>query len=154
MARLFRDFELHGTASLPLPNPGPTERTAKGRDIFDPQAHEITSAQLAVDRQIEEGQVPNSPVELQAGPDGPKMLWLKRWLRADQLNSVPGLRMVCDAANVSMSLHDRSPKSLGSKEIDPHAKRPDGSYQDAARQKRLVSVQCRTSPRRYQCGNL
>ena len=64
VASLLSDLELHRTACLALADRGSIERLAMRRHIIDHQPHEITSAQLAVDRQIEEGQVPNSIVEL------------------------------------------------------------------------------------------
>ncbi len=55
LAGLLGDLELHGTAGLPLTHCGAFERVAVRRDIVDLEAHHITSAQLAVDRQIEQG---------------------------------------------------------------------------------------------------
>jgi hypothetical protein len=105
MARLLRDLELHGTACLPLADRSSIERAAMRCDVGDHQAYEIASAQLAVDRQIEEGQVPNSPVDMQAGPNSPNMPWLERWLRTNQLGFIPGTPMITVGLEISVALH-------------------------------------------------
>jgi hypothetical protein len=64
LAGLLSDFELNGTARLPLADRRSIECVSVRCDIVDHQVHDITSTQLAVDREIEESQVPNSPVEL------------------------------------------------------------------------------------------
>ena len=57
--------------------------------IANPKAHQITTAQLAVDRQVEYGQVADVVRILEMESNGPDILWLERWLLADQLAFVP-----------------------------------------------------------------
>ena len=48
----------------------------KTSNIFDFEADDIAAAQLAIDRQIEQSQVADTSIELQARPYGPDMSWL------------------------------------------------------------------------------
>jgi hypothetical protein len=57
--------------------------------ILDAEPDQIAGAELAVYSEVEEGQVSESAVQLQACPDCPDVLRLKRWLRADKLSFVP-----------------------------------------------------------------
>jgi hypothetical protein len=43
------------------------------RHVIDAQRHEIASAQFAVDRQVEQGQVAYTQLKVQLGPNGPDM---------------------------------------------------------------------------------
>jgi hypothetical protein len=54
------------------------------------QIDEIAAAQLAVDREVEHGQVSNLMRVLKLNSDGPDVLRLQRWLLTDQLAFVPG----------------------------------------------------------------
>jgi hypothetical protein len=65
------DFELHRPPGLLLPNRRTVERVAVGRHVVEAHGHHIATAQLAVDREIEEGEVAHSPLKLQLGPDRP-----------------------------------------------------------------------------------
>jgi hypothetical protein len=40
-----------------------------GRHVIDTQCHEIASAQFAVDRQVEKGQIACTRLKVQLGPD-------------------------------------------------------------------------------------
>lgn len=60
LAGLFGDFELDGPASLPLADGCAVHGIAVRGDILDLQAHDITTAKLAVDREIEQSQIPGS----------------------------------------------------------------------------------------------
>jgi hypothetical protein len=64
-------------------------------DIADAQFHQITGAQLAVDAEVEQRQLPGSVRQLQADPDGPDFLRLQRGLLTDELALVPGRACVC-----------------------------------------------------------
>ena len=61
-------------------------------DIADPQVDEIASAEFAVDREIEQGEIPDLLFELKADSDGPDFLEFERWFRAEELALVPGIR--------------------------------------------------------------
>ena len=60
LAGLLGDLEFHGTAGLLLAHCRALECVAVRCDIVDHQAHDITPAQLAIDREIEESQIPNT----------------------------------------------------------------------------------------------
>jgi hypothetical protein len=51
---------------------------------------EITAAQLAVDREVEQSEVTFPAFELKPDPDCPDLLRLERALLADQATLVPG----------------------------------------------------------------
>jgi len=58
-------------------------------DIAHPQAHQIASAQLVVDGQVEEGKVAQPFAELQPDADRPDLLELQRWLLTNESPFVP-----------------------------------------------------------------
>ena len=63
---------------------------AAGCNVLNFQPNEVTPAQLAVDGQVEQSEVPGPVPELQANPNGPNLPRLQRWLLAKQLASIPG----------------------------------------------------------------
>jgi hypothetical protein len=69
----FGQLEANGSTSLALPYVGAVNRVAVGCHIIDAKRDEITAAQLAIDREIEECQIPHAPLQLQLGPYGPNM---------------------------------------------------------------------------------
>ena len=54
------------------------------------QGHEITAAELAVDGQIEHGQVTGALLELEFRAYRPNVAWPQWWLRAGHFTLVPG----------------------------------------------------------------
>ena len=58
-------------------------------DVEHPEAHEIASAEFAVDSQVEERELTGSPCHLQTGPNGPDGWELERRLLPDELSLVP-----------------------------------------------------------------
>ena len=59
-------------------------------NIPDPEPDDIAAARLAVDREVEEGQVARPALSLQLRADRSRMVGAKRWLRSDELANVPG----------------------------------------------------------------
>jgi hypothetical protein len=45
-------------------------------DIVDPEAHQIAAAQLAVDGEVEQCELPRSMIQLQPNPDSPDLFQL------------------------------------------------------------------------------
>ena len=84
-------LELHRPLRLSLDDHGSGQDLIGVNHVAHPQAHQIAAAQLAVDRQVEHGQVADLMPVLQVESNGPDILWLERWLLADQLAFVPGL---------------------------------------------------------------
>jgi hypothetical protein len=64
LARLLGDLEPDRKTGLVLPNDRTVDGIAMWRDVLDPEAHYVAAAQLAIDREIEEGQVARAPCEL------------------------------------------------------------------------------------------
>lgn len=58
-------------------------------DVVDAQSDPIASAQLAVDREVEEREFAGSMVELQSNANGPDLFQLQRGLLAEQSPLVP-----------------------------------------------------------------
>jgi hypothetical protein len=54
---LFRDLELNRTARLVPDNRCSVSQVSAGGDVIDPNADEITAAQLAVDGEVEHRQI-------------------------------------------------------------------------------------------------
>ena len=89
LSGLFRHLEPDGLARLLLAHGCPIDSVTVGSNVFDPQGHDITSSELAIDSQIKHGQVACAPRDLQLATDRPDVLWPERRLRADQLALVP-----------------------------------------------------------------
>ena len=60
-------------------------------DIGHPELHQVASAELGVDRQVEEGKVTDLVAELKANANSPDVFQFEWGLLADQLSLVPGL---------------------------------------------------------------
>jgi hypothetical protein len=73
----------HRTVTLLLPHCGAIDRIPAGRNVLDPKCDDIAAPQLAVDCQIEYGEVSRASVHLQSGTDRPDMLWPQWWLLAN-----------------------------------------------------------------------
>src|SRR5262245_21721875 len=65
LARHFGQLEANRAAGLALPNTGAVKGVAVGGHIVHAKRHQIAPAQLAVDRQIEERQVADAPLQMQ-----------------------------------------------------------------------------------------
>ena len=58
--------------------------------VADPQSHQITRPQLAIDAEIKQGEFARAVLDLQPDPNRPNVLDLQRRLLSDQLALVPG----------------------------------------------------------------
>jgi hypothetical protein len=90
LACLFGQFKPDGSPGLFLPNGRPIDGIAIWRNVLDPEGDDITTPQLAVDGQIEHGQITDSLVDLELGPDRPDVFLSQRRLGSNQLPFVPG----------------------------------------------------------------
>ena len=68
LARLLGDLEPDRKTGLVLPNGRAVDGVPMWRYVLDLEAHHDAATQLAIDRKIEERQVPRAPCELQARP--------------------------------------------------------------------------------------
>lgn len=64
------------------------------RDISDTQADEVAAPKLAIDGQVEHGEVTNGMLVLKVNADRPDVLRLERWLLAYEPPFVPGFTLV------------------------------------------------------------
>jgi hypothetical protein len=72
------------------------------RHVAHPQADKVTPSELAVDREVEYGEVAHFVRVLQMNADGPDVLGFERCLLANQLPLVPGFPM-----RMFSGFHDR-----------------------------------------------
>jgi hypothetical protein len=90
------DLEPDRAAGLALLAGCPLNCISMRSDALDAEPHQVACAQLAVQRQIEEGWVALPTVKLEARAYCPDVLWLERWFNANELAFVPsGLRAAC-----------------------------------------------------------
>ena len=80
LACLFGQFKPDGSPGLFLPNGRPIDGIAIWRNVLDSEGDDITTPQLAVDGQIEHGQITDSLVDLELGPDRPDVFLSQRRL--------------------------------------------------------------------------
>jgi hypothetical protein len=66
---LLGQFKLNGTTSFLLHNNGTLSDAAGYDNITDPQGHQVTTAELAVNGQVEESQVSRLPMDLEQDSD-------------------------------------------------------------------------------------
>ena len=74
-------------------------------DVPDFEADEIAAAQLAVDPEIEYGELAHPALHLETHPKGPDVLGLERCLLSDNLALVPWLAV----NSIGVGVHDRLP---------------------------------------------
>jgi hypothetical protein len=77
-------------ASFPLPDGCPIGRIAVWRNVLNLQCDDIAGAELAIDCQIEHGEVAGSSLGLKLAPYQPNMLRAKGRLGACKFPLVPG----------------------------------------------------------------
>lgn len=58
-------------------------------DVLYSELNDVTASRLAVDGQVEQGQIPAMPAKLKPDPDQPGLLKPERWLRSGQTTFVP-----------------------------------------------------------------
>jgi len=101
------DLELHRALGLVLHHHGTGCHLVAVADVPDLEADEVAAAKLAVDSQIEEGELAHPALHLQANTEGPDVLELERCLPTDDLALVPRLAM----NSVGIGSHDGLPSS-------------------------------------------
>src|SRR5271170_5578249 len=86
---LFGNFKLDRSAGFLLDHGSAVPHLASAAYIVDPEPHEIAAPQLAIDGEIEQGEVASPPLKLEPDADGPDLLGLQRALLADEAPFVP-----------------------------------------------------------------
>ena len=84
------DLELDGFSCLLLDNGGPVPDVSTSDHVADLEFDEVATTKLAVDRQIKQRPVPQSPVLIEIKPNGPNVAGLQRALGTNILPSIPG----------------------------------------------------------------
>lgn len=92
VARLRCQLEADGLSGLLLDHLGPGENLLPVGDVSDTQPHQVTAAQLAVDPEVEEGEIPDSAGDLQPDADLPDLSEREGALLPRQPALVPGNR--------------------------------------------------------------
>lgn len=77
LASLFRDLERDRPARLSLTDGGSLGGIAARRDVIDTERDEIAAPQLAIDCEIEQGEVPYAATDHQSRPYRPNVLGLE-----------------------------------------------------------------------------
>ena len=89
LARLVGQLEPNGSAGLLLADGCAIHRVAARGDVIDANGNHVAAAQLAVDRQVEEGEIALLALDLQLRSDRPDVARSQRRLCADELALVP-----------------------------------------------------------------
>jgi hypothetical protein len=107
-------LELNGTACLPLHDRGLGSHSPTEGHIINPESNEVTSSHLAVEGQVEQGQIPDAMSDLEPEPNGPDLFSFERRFGANQLALIPRRRgsagMVGDLV-LHCSAPERSPRN-------------------------------------------
>ena len=88
-ASRFEQLEPDRPARLLLRDSGSRSHPAAADEFSDPDFHHVTASQLAVDGQVEQRTVAETPFSIEPEPDSPNPLWLERTLRADRFSGIP-----------------------------------------------------------------
>ena len=83
-------LERHGSAGLLLDDGRSEAHALTEVNVGHPELDEVAATKLAVDRDVERGEVADMAVVLKSGPDGPDVLGPEGRLRADDPAAVPG----------------------------------------------------------------
>ena len=76
-----------------------------GSDILDPEVVDVATSKPAVERQIEERQVPCASGKVQSGSIGPYVSWLEWRFWPNVIDLVPGPRLGRCVGGLHVDLH-------------------------------------------------
>jgi hypothetical protein len=82
--RLLGNLELDGPACFLLDHSGAVPDMPSYADVVDPEPHQIASAQLAIEGEIEQSEIAATIFKLQPNADRPDLLRFERALLADE----------------------------------------------------------------------
>src|ERR1700737_1265401 len=105
LAGLLAQLKSDWPPSFLLPDRCAIRRVPAGGNILDPDGDDITAAQLAIDCQIEHGQVASAAFDLKFRPDRPDVFGSQRWLCPGQLALVPGQPFMRRRGSIYLILH-------------------------------------------------
>src|SRR5206468_12075429 len=89
LAGLLTQFKSDRPSGFLLPDRCAIRRVSTGSDILDPDGDDITATKLAVDCQIEHGEIASTALDLELCPDRPDVFGSQRGLCPGQLSLVP-----------------------------------------------------------------
>ena len=89
LPRCLGQFELDRAARLPLPNGSLVNRIATRCNVIDLECHDVATAKLAVDSEVEQSKIADATFDLELCPDRLDILGAEWRLRADDLALVP-----------------------------------------------------------------
>lgn len=92
-------LELDRTLGLLLDHNGAVTDASAGNYIANPNLDHITAAQLAIDGEVEQRSVAQSPMLVEPEANGPDLLLFQRPLRTDKSALVPGSKFVKGGSN-------------------------------------------------------
>jgi hypothetical protein len=98
-------LELHGPLCLLLHHNGPVRDAPASYDVTDTHLHHVTSAQLAVDGEVEEFPVSEASVLIKPEADAPDLLWFQRPPGADHAAFIPRSKLVKGRVHRRMPHH-------------------------------------------------
>jgi len=90
---------------------------AAGSDILDPDGNDVAATKLAVDCQIEHGEVTNSAFDLELRSNGPDVFRAQRRLYPGQLALVPGQPFMRRQGSIHLIQHDHTPRLQGGEHV-------------------------------------
>ena len=102
LTRVFRDLELDWSLCLALDDRDTIADTAPNHEFGDLQPDEIAATQLAVDREVEQGEVPEIPRQFEAGAHRPYLLWEQRAFLARKPPFVPRAAFRFDSGKLDL----------------------------------------------------
>src|SRR5450631_2534762 len=109
LAGLLAQFESDRPPGFLLSDRCAIRRISAGSDILDPDGDDVTAAKLAVDRQIEHGEVASSAFDLELCPGRPDVLGSQWRLRSRQFALVPRRSPVVYRDRIHLILHGDTP---------------------------------------------
>jgi hypothetical protein len=101
------DLELNRSLGLVLHHQGSRRYSIAVANVPDLQAHQVATAQLAVDSQVEQCELPHTALHLQPDAQSSDVLDFERSLLADDLDFVLRLAMF----QIDVGFHDGLPSS-------------------------------------------
>ena len=130
------DLETNRVPGLGLDDRGALLDLTCCEDIRDLQAYEVTAAQLAVDCEVEQREVPDAVRDLEAHPNSPDVFRQERTFLADETALVPGAPFGADGGKVcsrhgasSAPPHPPRRRHHVDNAIIPRERRPNGGLE-------------------------
>src|ERR1700676_1099551 len=110
LAGLFAQFKSDWPSGLFLSDRSAVRRVSARSDIFDLDRNDVAATQLAVDRQIEHGEVPSATFDLEFRPDRPGVFGSQWRLCSGHLVLIPGHSLMGRGSRIQLILHGHTPR--------------------------------------------